>query len=94
MVAAIGVTSSTAIGVGLGGVVRVAETVVRVASSTAIKVFGGVAIGVAGSTVIGVASGGGIASLFKVKLSRSYRSTVIISLILIRARLISLPIYL
>ena len=51
-------------------------------------------IGVASGAVIRVAGGGGIASLFKIKLSRSYKATVIINLILIRARLISSSIYL
>ena len=82
------------IGIGLGGVVGVAKAAIRVASSTAIRVSGGAVIGVASSIVIRVASGGGIASLSKVKLSRSYKATVIINLISIRARLISLFIYL
>ena len=42
----------------------------------------------------GVNASGATASLSKVKLSWSYRAIVIISLILIRARLISLSIYL
>ena len=92
--AAIKVASSAAIGINLGGVARVAGAIVRVASSTAIKVSGGVVIRVASGTVIRVASSGGVASLFKIKLSRSYRATVIISLILIRAKLISLSVYL
>jgi len=49
-------------------------------------------IGVAGSAAIRVASS--VASLSKVVLSRSYRATVIIGLILLRARPISLSIYL
>ena len=67
---------------------------VRVASGIVIGVSSGTVIRVASSTVIGVASGGSIISLFKVKLSQSCRATVIIGLILIRARLISSSIYL
>ena len=92
--AAIRIASSTAIGVGLGGVVGVVKAAVRVTSSIVIKVFSSTAIRVAGSTVIRVASGRNIANLFKIKLSQSCKATVIISLILIRARPISSSIYL
>ena len=68
---------------------------VRVASSIAVGVASGVAVGVV-SGIDKVASSGArdIVSLFKVKLSWSYRATVIINLILIRVRPISLSIYL
>ena len=60
-----------------------------------VGVASGTAIGVAGSAAIRVASGGrGAASLSKVKLSQSYRATVIIGLISLRARPISLSVYL
>jgi len=71
----------------LGGVVGVAGAAVGVA--------GGIVIGVAGSAAIRVASGSGdTVSLSKVELSRSYRAIVIISLISLRARLISLSVHL
>ena len=63
--------------------------VVGVAGGTVVKVTGGTAVGVASGTAVG-----DIVSLFKVKLSQSYKVTIIISLILIRARPISLFIYL
>ena len=92
--AVVRVASGTAISVGLGEIVRVTGVAVKIANGTAIGVSSGTVIGVAGGTVIKVASGGGITSLFKIKLSQSYKATVIISLILIRAKPISLSIYL
>jgi hypothetical protein len=85
--AAVGVAGGVAVGVA-GGVA------VGVAGGIAVRVAGGIG-GVAGR-IGGVASGGArdIVSLSKVELSRSYRAIVIISLILIRARLISLSVYL
>ena len=91
--------------VGVVGVaIRVAGgVVVRVASGIAVGVTDGTAVGVTDGTAVGVvggisrvASGGArdIVSLFKVKLSQSYRAIVIISLILIRAKLISSSVYL
>jgi hypothetical protein len=68
--------------------------VVRAASDIVIGVSSGTVIKVASSTVIEVASGGGVVSLFKIKLSQFYKAIVIINLILIRAKLISLSIYL
>ena len=74
------------ISVGPGGVAGVAGAAVGVA--------GGAAIGVAGSAAIRVAGGGGgVVSLSKVELSWSYRATVIIGLILLRARPISSSVY-
>ena len=85
------------------GVVGVAGVAIGVAGGAAVGVAGGAAVGVASGAAVGVAggiggvAGGGardIASLFKVKLSRSCRAIVIISLILIRARLISSSVHL
>ena len=91
MVGVVGV----AIRVAGGVVVGVAGgVVVRVASGIAVGVTDGTAVGVVGG-ISRVASGGArdIVSLFKVKLSQSYRAIVIISLILIRARPISLSVH-
>jgi len=77
--------------------------VTGVASGIAAGVAGGAATGVASSTaariaggVSRVASGGarGIASLSKVKLSRSYRVVIIISFTSTRAAISSLSVYL
>ena len=93
----------------MGGVARVAGVAIRVAGGVAVGVACGAAVGVDGGVAVGVAGGiggvaggfGGVASsgardivsLSKVELSRSYRAIVIISLILIRARPISLSVY-
>ena len=80
----------------MGVAIRVASgAAVGVACGAAVRVDGGVAVKVA-SGISGVASSGArdIVSLSKVELSRSYRAIVIISLILIRARLISLSVHL
>jgi hypothetical protein len=82
------------ISISLGGVAGVIGATVGVASGTAIRVSSSIAIEVASSAVIRVASSRGIVNLSKVKLSQSCRATVIISLILIRAKPISLFIYL
>ena len=71
------------VGVDLGGVAGVVGAATGVAGGTVIGVAGGAAIRVAGSA----------ASLSRVTLSRSCRATVIISLILLRARPISLSVY-
>ena len=79
----------------MGAIVRVAGgAVIRVFGGAAIRVTSGTAIGVTSGTVIGVANSRGVASLSKVKLSWSCKATVIIGLISIRARLISLSVYL
>ena len=101
---AIRVAGGIAVGVACGTAVRVnGGAAVRVAGGAAIEVTGGAAVRVASSAAVRVASGigkvaggraGDIVSLFKVKLSWSYRAIVIISLILIRAKPISLFIHL
>ena len=83
---AIKIASGVVIGVGLEGVVGVVGAAVRVTSNTVIGVSGGAAIGVISSR--------GIISLSKVKLNQSCKAIVIIGLILIRAKPISLSIYL
>ena len=92
------------------GVAEVVGVAIGVAGGIAVGVAYGIAVGVDGGIAVRVAGGIGgvagrisgvassrardIASLSKVELSRSYRAIVIISLILIRARLISLSVYL
>ena len=93
----VGVVGVAGVAIGVAGGVAVG-----VACGAAVGVAGGAAVGVAGSAAVGVAGGIGgvtssrardIVSLSKVELSRSYRAIVIISLISIRARLISLSVY-
>ena len=87
---AIRVANSAVVGVACGIVVGVdSGAVVKVASGTAVEVASGTAVGVASGTAVR-----DIVSLFKVKLSWFYRAIVIIGLILIRAKLIFLFIYL
>ena len=75
----------------MGAAIGVAGGVVVGVDLGGIVGVAGAATGVAGGTVIKVASSA--ASLSRVALSWSYRAIVIISLILLRARPISLSIY-
>ena len=78
-----------AIGVAGGMAIRVAGKIGRVASSGARDTY------IASKGLWkGVDTNRAVANLSKVKLSWSYRAIVIIGLILIRARLISLSVYL